>query len=217
MSGKWFSNRGQMVQVGCAVIAVAIGTVTQWSQISNAVDLELILKIALYPLAAVLLVQLGKHFPVGRLDIQTAQPKPIPDEQPTSEQNPKSTIEYRFLTPSIKAGAYFDVGQEFGLRRVSLLSIKSKTLASQEVPVAELEVAGMSIYFTPGHSIEQLGDRKFLIPASQRDTKTESSSIFEFMYSKDSLTLTSVSVDHINVPGQEATVVICSIKYRQSR
>ena len=66
MSGKWFSNRGQMVQVACAVIAAGIGIITQWKNISSTIDVGLVIKIALYPVAAVALVQLGMRLQKAR-------------------------------------------------------------------------------------------------------------------------------------------------------
>jgi hypothetical protein len=205
MSGKWFSNRGQMVQVACTVLAVIIGVVTQWNQITSTIDIGPIFKILLYPSAAVGLFQLGSYFS-GRKTSVHANPGLI--------AQPKPDFDYQFLHPTIKIGSYIDLARDFGLRRVAVSSIQTRTIGSEEVPVAEIEVAGIALYLSGGNSVIKINDKKFLIPAYSRDLKSEGSSIHEFGYSTDYFTLTAISVDHINIAAQEVSLAICLVKYR---
>jgi hypothetical protein len=208
MSGKWFSNRGQIIQVACAVIAVAIGVTTQWNQISNAIDLALIVKIALYPLAVIILIQVGKHFPTANA------PAPGQAVKEEVKTGPTSVINYQFLTPTVKIGSYFDVDQERGLRRISVISIQNHKVGFDEVPAVEIEVTGMVLNFDAGRSVKKVSDKRFLIPAYSRSIKDGDCSMHEFSYRKESFSLSAISVDHINVPAQEATLAICLATYR---
>src|SRR5882724_2147225 len=166
MSGKWFSNRGQMVQVACAVIAVGVGIITQWQQLTTAIDPALVFKIALYPLAAIILVQIGKHYPGSRTTVQSSTPVPAVIEQPRPADKSKPAPEYTYLSQLVKVGSYIEVNQEYGLRRVTLMSIQSRTIGSEEVLVAELEATGMAVSFAAGKWVEQITDRRFLVPVN---------------------------------------------------
>src|ERR1700722_430482 len=112
MSGRWFANRGQMVQVTCAVIAVGLGIITQWNQISTAIDFGLVIKILLYPLVAVGLVQLGKYFPTRATPTPVGKVTGPPIAEPPISEKQKWNIDYQFLTPTVKVGSYFNVNQQ---------------------------------------------------------------------------------------------------------
>jgi len=205
-----------MVQVACAVVAVGIGAITQWQQLTTAIDPALIFKIALYPLAAIILVQIGKHYPGSRATVQSSTTVPAAIQQPKQPDKSKPASEYTYLSQPVKVGSYIEVNQEYGLRRVTLMSIQSRTIGSEEVLVAELEATGMAVSFAPGKWVEQITDRRFLVPANSRELKSEGYAFFEFMFGQSSLSMTSVCVDHINQPAQEATIVVGAMRYRSS-
>lgn len=190
------------MQVACAVIAVGIGVFSQWNQISNAIDVGLVIKILLYPLAAVALVQLGKYFPTSARGQESIW-KPKPD------------FDYRFLAPTLKIGSYFDLDQPFGIRRISAVSIQNDKSEPQDVPTVEIEVAGTALYFSGGSSVKKISDRRFRIPAYSRRLKDVDCSMYLFTYQKDYFSFAAISVDHINVPAQEATLAISLLEYRR--
>src|SRR5258708_3407979 len=117
MPSQWFSNRGQMIQAICAVLAVLIGIAAQWNQLSVAVNLGEILKVLFYPIAVLIGFQLGKR--AVRPSAQTAASSPTTKEFPDIQSMLGPELNYKFLSPAIKVGSYFDVGEEFALRRVS--------------------------------------------------------------------------------------------------
>lgn len=194
---KWFSNRGQMIQVLCAVLAVALGVVLNWKQLSSAFDLVQILKVFVYPAAVLIGFRLGKY------------------QKPSNTFDPRPSVDYKFFTPTIKVGSYFDTESNhvLALSRVSVISIENHKVFSQEGPAAIIETAGTVLHFTPGQHARKLSSDRFLIPANAR-LKTEEHAIFQLNYEKDSLSLTSISVDHINLPAQEVTFAICVMRYR---
>jgi hypothetical protein len=125
MPNKWFSNRGQMIQAACAIIAVAIGIFTQRSSLTTSLDIEMVSKILFFPAAAVSLFQLGKY--VQRLSTPSASP--FPDDLP---------FDYRYLTPTIKVGSYHDLDRKLDTRRISVISIKKKTCCLRRSPEQKL-------------------------------------------------------------------------------
>ena len=219
MSSQWFSNRGQMIQVTCAVLAVIIGIAAQWSQLSVAVNFGEILKVLLYPVAVLIGFQLGTRAlkPTAQAAAAAAAPTPPPPREALSDIRSilGPEFSYKFSTPTIKVGSYFEVGQELGLRRISVLSIKTAKAGSEEVPSAEIEVAGHVLDFSVGRQVTAVHNRKALIPAYARAMKDVDCSMFEFAYQPNSFSFVAISVDHINVPAQEITLVICLANYRK--
>jgi hypothetical protein len=202
MPNKWFSNRGQMIQAACAIIAVAIGIFTQRSSLTTSLDIEMVSKILFFPAAAVSLFQLGKY--VQRLSTPSASP--FPDDLP---------FDYRYLTPTIKVGSYHDLDRKLDTRRISVISIKEEEVLSSAKSGAEIEVVGTGMYFSGGDQTTKIKDRRFLLPAYARSLKSEDYSMFEFVYQDAYFTLTAISVDHINVPAQEVTLAVCVVSYRK--
>src|SRR5882724_9591701 len=136
MSSKWFSNRGQIIQVVCAILAAAVAIYTQWSNLTAAIDLETILKILFFPVAAVVVFQLGKY--VGRRSA------------PSSPVSAVSPFEYRYLSLTIKVGSYSEFDEKLDVRRISVISIKEEELLSSVKAGAEIEVTGTGVYFSGG-------------------------------------------------------------------
>jgi hypothetical protein len=202
MSNKWFTNRGQVIQVTCAVILLIIGIITQWNQLWNTFDLASVLKVLAYPATALLCFQAGKY----------VQSLSSPAKQ---SFKPQPTIKYQFLTPTVKIGSYFDTESEqlLGLSRVSVVSIDKLETGSEAVSAALVEVAGTILYLSAGAHTKKLNSNRFLIQANSR-LKSDDYSVFQFTCQKDSLSLTSISVDHINLPAQEVTFAICIMQYR---
>ena len=218
MSSQWFSNRGQMIQVTCAVLAVVIGIAAQWSQLSVAINFGEILKVLLYPVAVLVGFQLGTRTlkPMAQtVAAAAASPPPSIEALPDIRSILGPEFSYKFSTPIIKVGSYFEVGQELGLRRVSALSIKTVKAGSEEVPVAEIEVAGHVLDFSAGSKVTPIHNKKALIPAYARTMKEADCSMFEFAYQPNSFSFVAISIDHINVPAQEVTLVICLASYRK--
>ena len=105
MSGKWFSNRGQMIQVTCAVLAVLIGIAAQWSQLSIAINFGEILKVLLYPVAVVIGFQLGTRAlnPTAQTAAAVEPSPPLP--QPTIEASPTAAAKRRFTRYTLNPGS----------------------------------------------------------------------------------------------------------------
>jgi hypothetical protein len=218
MSSQWFSNRGQMIQVTCAVLAVIIGIAAQWSQLSVAINFGEVLKVLLYPIAVLIGFQLGTRAlkpVVQTAAVTVASPPPSMEVLPDIRSILGPEFSYKYLTPLMKVGSYFDVGQELGLRRVSALSIKAIKAGNEEVPAAEIEVAGHVLDFSTGSKITPIHNKKALIPAYARTLKDADCSMFEFAYQPNAFSFVAISVDHINVPAQEITLVICLANYRK--
>jgi hypothetical protein len=221
-SGKhmslWFSNRGQMIQVTCAVLAVIIGIAAQWNQLSVAINFGEILKVLLYPVAVLIGFQLGKRAlkPPAQAPTPREPPSPPPREAlPDLPSTLGPDFIYKFSTPVIKVGSYFDVGQELGLRRVSVSSVKTVKAGTGDVPAAEIEITGHALDFGVGRTATAIHSKKALIPAYARSLKDADCSMFEFSYQPDAFSFAAISVDHINVPAQEVTLVICLANYRK--
>lgn len=213
MSGQWFSNRGQMIQVACAVSALIIGIVTQWSQISVALNLTEIIKVLAYP-ATVFIV-----FQIALLTAKNGFSKPTPTTTHVGTE-PKPLfgppLIYEFKNATVKVGSFFEVGEEFGLRRVSVLSLKNLEIYSEEVAAAELEFSGSMLDLSFGKKTQLISNKKALIPSYARSAKDADCSIYQFSYQLDYFTFVAVSVDHINVPEREVSLVVCIARFRKS-
>jgi hypothetical protein len=220
VSSQWFSNRGQMIQTSCAVLAVVIGIAAQWSQLSVAINFGEVLKVLLYPVAVVIGFQLGVRAlkPAAPMEaaVEPSPPRPQPKDQlPNTRSIIDPEFNYKFLAQIVKVGSYFEVGQELGLHRISVLSIKTVKDGNDDIPAAEIEVAGHVLDFSPGKSVTAIHRKKALIPSYARPLKDADCSMFQFGYQPTSLSFVAISVDHINVPAQEITLVICLANYRK--
>jgi hypothetical protein len=202
MSNKWFSNRGQTIQAACAVIAVGVGFLTQWNNLTLTFDIVMFFKILFFPAAALLLFQLGKY--VERRSTL-----------PTAALPGKPVFDYQYLTPTIKVGSYHAVGEELGMRRITAISIKEEDVLSAQIAGAEIEVTGSGVFFSGGERTTQIKDKRFVLPAHSRAMKSENFSIFEFIYGDSDFSFVALSVDHINIPAQEVTLAVCLMKYRK--
>jgi hypothetical protein len=170
--------------------------------VSSAFDLIQILRVLIYPAAVLVGFQLGKYFQISSSGHE-------------SSVGGRPPVSYKFFTPTIKVGSYFDTEstQLLGLSRISVISIDSTQAVSQDVPAVLIETAGTVLNFSPGRYTKKVSSNRFFIPANVR-MKSEDHAIFQFVYDKDSLSLTSISVDHINLPAQEVTFAICVMQYR---
>lgn len=98
---------------------------------------------------------------------------------------------------------------------MTALSIKTSKVGSEEVPVAEIEVAGHVLDFGVGSKVTAIHSKKALIPAFARTMKDANCSMFDFTYQPNNFSFVAISVDHVNVPAQEITLVICLASYRK--
>jgi hypothetical protein len=194
MSGKWFSNRGQMIQVACAVIAVGVGIITQWDKLSGFLG---ILGVLAYPVAALILINIGRRL-TSRAgpNIEAAAAPPAPEIKAPDEPKPPK-LTYRYETPTLKVGTFYIVDQPFGVQRLTLVSIKQERIRTRDVLVAEIDVTGSMVDLTGGGDVKQESRKRFFIPADDMRTKRQDSSAFEFMYREGS--------------AQEVGLVICVV------
>src|ERR1700694_4188460 len=178
MSGKWFSNRGQVGQLIVATLALLVGLSIAWPQLSPHMDLVSLWPVVVVPLAAFIVFRLGRSSKLVELAPHKPAPPPVPDRVPTSvaeplDRNPPIR-KFHEITESfaldddsvfiekktVKLGDYWELRE--GMSRLKITPIAFKE--DKNVPYVELKIdTGGSVYYGGGQAI-QSGVNRIALP-----------------------------------------------------
>jgi hypothetical protein len=210
MSGKWFSNRGQIVQVAVAVLALVIAIIVALPALAQHQDLLSWLPIILIPAIALGAFSYGKNY---------APPVVVPTLTPTAEPPAKTTgslpllreteetfeTEVNVYSPTVKVGSYWDDGDVPRRIRVAVVSI-----SDEEEPRAELHFA-MGALAHGGTQTKRTKVNQYLMRPTSSGFQAEEFCVTCFSFDERHVWFFVVRVDHVNAYGKEAVLSICKV------
>jgi hypothetical protein len=211
MSGKWFTNRGQMVQVAVAVLALVVAIIVALPALAQHQDLLSWSPIILIPAIALGAFSYGKNY--------ASPPVVIPASKPTAE--PAATIkpglaqpqeteeafetEVNVYNPTLKVGSYWDDGDAPRRIRVTVVSI-----SDEEGPKAELNF-GMGALAHGGTQTKRMKVNQYLMRQTSSGFQAEEFCVTCFSFDERHVWFFVVRVDHVNAYAKEVVLSICMV------
>jgi hypothetical protein len=210
MSGKWFSNRGQMVQVGLAVLALVIAIIVALPALAQHQDLLSWLPIILIPAIALGAFSLGKNYAppvVVPASTTTAEPSAATNGslRPVHETEEIFETEVNVFTPTVKVGSYWNDGDVPRRIRVTVVSI-----SEEEEPRAELNFA-MGALAHGGTQTKRTKVNQFLMRPTSSGFQAEEFCVTCFSFDERHVWFFVVRVDHVNAYAKEVVLSICKV------
>lgn len=202
MSGKWFTNRGQIGQLIVATLALVVGVIIAWPQLSPHMNLFQLWPIIVAPLTTFAVFQAGRKSSTTSL---TPASTTLADE--INNDVYRTTVEV--FEPQIRVGSFWEAG---GIR-ITAAAIQKGTFSDVESPGVRLVLRGGSEgQFTSGRETKRLDYNEFLVPLSSTGVEAEKTSVFSFGSLTGYIYLTIIRVEHINESGQEVSLSIYRLK-----
>lgn len=205
----WFTNRGQVLQIGIAAIACAIAAVVAWPSI-QAHDFTFG-PIVFY---GCLLLTLGLF---ARFLIPASKPSNSPIETPSpstaSSSPPPDTGYYEtdvsVATQKCKVGDFIDVSFRGEITRIVVRNIKKSTKNSPDL--VEIEQGTVHSDMRPAPDVKRISETRFLLPISAKYS-ADTTSLYQISFADNFVTVFMLSVTHINTHENEAELKTHSLR-----
>ena len=232
MSGKWFSNRGQILQISIAFVALVVGILVAFPRLPVQQGFEgfvVVWPIIVFPSVALGLMWLNNnriHRAIETLvqkapsSAQTAPPAPEPLKTSRPSASPAlakiDTSEPRWETDEVyvvdvkvRIGGYWDEPDSRSKIRVSVLSLKGADPGKQ---AAELQFKYGGIVFHGGSDTESVAVNRYIVPLSSSGFQSEERCVHEFSFSDEHIQFLVIRLDAIDTAANE--VVLNIAKFR---
>jgi hypothetical protein len=206
MSGKWFANRGQVIQIALTAIALVVAVIVSLPVLKEHKELLDWLPFIFLALAFYGMFQLGRLFTKPTAPSTVASPPVATSMVPTppASQHPfKTFIDLR--SPTIRMGDFWEEKLQYRIVRITVTNI-----IGGEKPVAELRFEQGYFCSLPGLRTNDF--RVFRLPASSPRRDTEENSVFSFGFTEGQIDMFAVRVDHINPHTNEVRLSICNFR-----
>ncbi len=202
MSGKYFSNQGQIAQLVVAVLALVVGIVIAWPQLNAHMNLLQLWPIVVVPLAAFLIFQAGRMFGASAA---------LSSAKSAAENDDVYNATVDVLDVTIKVGSVWNA---YDLRITAASLQKFKQSKGEECEGVHLVVKGglAGGQFVGGEKTKRLDYNEFLVPVSSWSVNSEKSCLFSFGTLPGHVYVSIIRVDHINEPGQEISLSVVRLK-----
>jgi hypothetical protein len=210
MSGSWFSNRGQILQLGIAAFACILTGINAWPAIKQ-MELLTFSPIIFYTVFALgALIIFFYRAPAKTFEATPSSP-PVPL---TSQQSPSQIRnephKFHFERFTLKLGDFYEQPHQLSQLKVTLKNIttlKFKTYGGEETAEgAELEVrVGGGLVYGGVHT-KQVGTNRYLRPLSTDTHNAEEGSIFKFAFTDRYFSFLGLRVEHINTHSKEVVI-----------
>jgi hypothetical protein len=202
VSGKWFANRGQAVQVTCAVVGATVSLLV-WLSVPPSQVLYLapvLFVVCALWLVYLILTQLGAISARRAIPIYAATPDIEPAAPPLSRPYAPSITKVKM---KVLLGAYWECKIGDHEYRVAIHGIQAGTkIEDGEQLRADVEVVKGTGHLHGGTRTTRVGAVRYWMPQS-RAYDGESSTIFKFDTAGPLATLFTLRVDHINPHAKE--------------
>lgn len=191
MSGKWFTNRGQVIQVALTALALVLAVVVQLPYLRQHTELW-----DLFPYLLLALFIFGV-FQSGRMFGAVASAGKLAIEE-------RSRPSVQWWSPTIRIGDYWH--QELGLRDLRITLVR---IIPEEPPVAELHFDGGIFHsFRPRPTDDHSGFNTYRLTASRSSVDVEKKSVFAFDLDESMIRFTAIRVDHLNPHTNEVKLCV---------
>lgn len=237
MPGKWFSNRGQILQISIAFVALVVGILVAFPRLPVQQGFEgfvVVWPIIVFPSVALGLMWLNNnriHRAIETLVqkapslVQTAPPAPELPKASTPTASPAlarlGTNEPRWETDEVYVvdvkvgiGGYWDEPDSRSLSkiRVSVLSLKGDDPGKRAV---ELQLKYGGIVFHGGSDTKQVTVNRYIVPLSSSGFQSEEKCVHEFSFSEEHIQFLVIRVDAIDTAANEVALNVakfCTVK-----
>lgn len=211
MSGRWFNNRGQMVQVAVAVLALVVAIIVALPALAQHQDLLSWSPIILIPAIALGAFSYGKNYassPVVPASKPAAEPVAInAGLAPTHETEEAFETEVNVYSPTLKVGSYWDDGEVPRRIRVTVVSIEAEEGGELR---AELNFA-MGALAHGGTQTKRTKTNQYLMRQTSSGFQAEEFCVTCFSFDERHVWFFVVRVDHVNVYAKEVVLSICKV------
>jgi hypothetical protein len=231
MSGKWFSNRGQVVQILIAFVALVVGIIVAVPHLPVQQGFQGFLSawpIIIFPLVALVLMWLNnkrmhrtietlvQKAPQATLPAAT-ETKPVKSTVPYADLFPKPsgatengwlTTEVYVVDARIKVGSYWDEPVAKNKIRISVVAIHEEPGRRS----AELAVrTGGSIMYG-GKQSDQVSTNRYTVTISSSGFDAEERTIHQFSFSDEHIHFFVVRVDGLDTASNEVALQVAKIR-----
>lgn len=223
-TGKWFSNHGQAVQMGAAVVACLVALVANWPAIQAHQDVLAWWPVVVMPLAVLIAFRLGRSSRPTGVDVKAemqplSPPVPIQEKLDRLVQEPLKPQTYteRFVInedrliiakQSVKLGDYWEIGTD--LNRLKIVPISFKDTG------VEIRFDTQGSMFYGGSETKETGVNSFIISETRNGFQAEASCAYQFSFSEKHVHFKILRVDHINKVGNEVVLEFCTVQLRKT-
>jgi hypothetical protein len=233
MSGKWFSNRGQVLQITIAFVALVIGIIVAFPHLPVQQGFEGFISvwpIIIFPLAALFLMWLNNkriHRTIETL-VQKAPMVSVPASEPVKPKVPFADIFPKLSSPNengwrivevyvvdikIKVGSYWDEPASKGKMRISAIAIHEEP--GRRSAELSIRTSGSIIFGTK--ESDQIASNRYKVTISRSGHDAEERSIYQFSFSDDHIHFFVMRVDGLDTASNEVALQVAKIRvYRTS-
>lgn len=219
MAAKWFTNRGQIIQVVLAVIAVGIATIVSLPALAQYSSLLPWLLVLLVPVIALGAFSYGKNFATAAPPSVPAPPAHAPDPTPYAPSKVAITTvanalletkeafetEISVLNPTVKVGAFWTDPESNRRVRVSIVA-----LTNDGEPRAELNFDTGALAHG-GTQTKRVKVNQYLMRAASSGYQSEEFCVYYFSFEEKHVWFFAVRVEHINIHAQEVVLAVCKV------
>jgi hypothetical protein len=234
MSGKWFSNRGQIVQILIAFFALVVGLLVAFPQLPVQQGFQGFIStwpIIIFPLVALLLMWLNNnrmHKTIEAL-IPKPLPGPPPGPLPVTDTEPATLRSFTadpFLKPAavgqdgwritdiyvlnvrIKVGSYWDEPSPRNKMRISAVAIREEP--GRRAAELSVRTGGSLVY--GGKQSDQVSTNRYTVTISGSGFDAEERSIYQFSFDDEHIHLFVIRVDGLDTALQEVALQVAKLR-----
>jgi len=234
MPEKWFSNRGQVLQIGIAFTALVVGIIVAFPHLPVQQGLQgfvAVWPIIIFPLVALILMWLNNkrmhqtiETLVKNVPYETESPKVDPTKAKTpSDLFPKTAegekakdgwqiTEVYIVDLVIKVGSYWDEPDARNRMRISAIAIHEEPGRRS----AELAVRTSGSLVYGGKESDQVSTNRYKVPISNAGYDAEERSIHQFSFSDDHIHFFVVRVDGLDTAANQIALQVAKVRVLRS-
>jgi hypothetical protein len=212
MSGKWFSNRGQMIQVAVGTAALGIAVIVALPALVQHPDLLSWLPVILIPAIGLGAFSYGKNYPSPAASVPTppSQASPAPIQTVANAMLHRQTeevfeTEVNIYTPTVKLGGFWTDDEALRRIRVTVVSI-----SVEPEPRVELLFA-MGAQAHGGTQTKRTKVNQYLMRPTNSGFQAEEFCVTCFSFDEKHVWFFAVRVEHINAHAQEVVLSVCKV------
>ncbi|MCK1411269.1 hypothetical protein [Bradyrhizobium sp. 76] len=229
MAGKWFANRGQIIQAVIAFVALFLGIYVALPQLpvqQGAAGLLKIWPIIIFPaITTVCVIWFFNHRLSKKLDLlgsnmsgsaatgDKSSAPPLLTNELSDFRIPDDGVSIESVT--LRLGAYWERGPDLSRTRITLSQFIHEP---DQPPIVELAFDfGTGAFVHGGTKTKRTSTNRYFVPVAESGLPMEPYSIFKFTFAEDSLNFFGVRVDHINSFDRSAKLLIARCRLLRSR